>query len=103
MADKELNFREFIESSPSHAHQDWEVAHLYNYNQDLTVRKIAHMTGRSIRGVYKAIKNFGGYKNRMASDHDTVKLYANSGLNPKEIAERTPYSHRQVKRILGGK
>lgn len=104
MLDEKLDFRGFVTGESQVAPcEDWQLVQLYHQHPELKVRELAQKTGRSIGEVYRTLRRTGGYPNRQVSDHDTVKLYATTGLGEKDIASHTNYSRRHVRRILRGK
>lgn len=99
---KQLNFKEFIaniDQETRYAYSDVEVANMYFHNSDLKVQEISEKTARSIPEIYRIIHQFGT-PNRLITNHDNVRSFADAGMPIPHIAELTGYSTRNVRYIL---
>ena len=96
MNPEKLNFRDFLNRPKP---TDWDVLSMY-YNGKMGVREVAKATDRSIGEIYRIIDRSGGRPNRLAPNHDNVRIFADSGLSVPHIAELTGYTSRNVRYIL---
>lgn len=97
---EEMNFREFVESSP-HVYTDMDVVSLYFNNFDKkSVKEIAAITGRSVGEVYRTLDRHHFRSNRNRINHHGVHALASQGFSPEKIAEFTGYTPRNVRYIL---
>jgi len=96
---KPMNFREFVyQEKPRQNYADIEVANLYFHNQ-LKVREISELTGRSIGEIYRVIR-IQGEPNRKRRDQGNVIALADSGLGLRTISDLTGYTTRHIRNIL---
>jgi AraC-like DNA-binding protein len=96
---EELDFKAFMASEKPNF-SEWDVVGLYF--QDLKkVKEISLKTGKSIAEVYRIIRRHGAEPNRLITNHENVRLFANANLPVKNIAELTGYTPRNIRYILG--
>jgi hypothetical protein len=94
-----MTFREFFYGEvPEQQFSDLEVANMYFQGQT-PVREIARTSHKSIREVYRIIRQYG-QPNRTRQDQHNVISLADSGLGSQTIADLTGYTSRQVRNIL---
>lgn len=92
-----ITFKEFFFHEPTNI-DDHKVANMYFYEKK-PVREIAYLSNRSVREVYRIVRNYGE-PNRCDNRSSTVISLADSGLPVKTIADITGYTPRHVRNIL---
>jgi hypothetical protein len=99
---KEISFREFVETIPSHqVYTDMDVMSMYFDEFDKkSVKEISNITGRSIGEIYRTLSRNNFQKNRSGTNHYGVLSLASQGFSPEKIAEFTGYTARNVRYIL---
>ena len=91
------SFKEFFyDENPI---SDIQIAQMYFHGQ-MAVREIAKTSQKSIREVYRIVRQYG-QPNRTRQDQHNVISLSDSGMGYKSIAELTGYTSRQVRNIVG--
>mgnify|MGYP002634480485 CR=1 FL=1 len=89
-------FTQFCENN----FQDLEIIQNYLHRDDLSVKNIAVLHGKSEAEIYRILQYNGINPNRQKIHHEKVQNLSNLGWGIKEISNFTGYSTRNVRYIL---
>ena len=93
-----MNFKEFLEKSPS-KYDPLQIFAMYSQQPRMNTEEILNKTGLTRRQLYDIVHQYGG-PNRIMTNHHTVLNMADQGLSVEDIARATHYTARNVRYIL---
>lgn len=88
-----MNFKKYF-------NENADIVNLYLHSKE-KVKDIAQKTGKSVPEVYRTLRKYSLEPSRINSRKDVVLSYHKAGMSISEIAEKTGYSTRNVRHIIG--
>ena len=89
-------FRQFID----YANTNKDLVDTYLNSPNMDISEIAKNFGKSVAEVYRILRSHNIQPNRLKKHHERVHSFHHLGYTPKEIAEFTGYTPRNVRYVL---